>query len=70
PVNDSNLELGTVDRLARIGGNVKLTVTLPNGEPMSVQVTKLELDKLGIRLGDRVAVDVTSSKVFVDDYAI
>ncbi|MES1188327.1 MAG: sulfate ABC transporter ATP-binding protein [Myxococcales bacterium] len=70
PVNDSNLELGTVDRLARIGGNVKLTVTLPNGEPMSVQVTKLELDKLGITLGDRVAVDVTSSKVFVDDYAI
>jgi sulfate transport system ATP-binding protein len=71
PLGDSSdLELGTVDRLARIGGNVKLTVTLPNGEPMSVQVTKLELDKLGITLGDRVAVDVTSSKVFVDDYAI
>jgi sulfate transport system ATP-binding protein len=68
--DSSDLELGTVDRLARIGGNVKLTVTLANGEPMSVQVTKIELDKLGISLGDRVAVDVTSSKVFVDDYAI
>lgn len=68
--DSSDLELGTVDRLARIGGNVKLTVTLPSGEPMSVQITKLELDKLQISLGDRVAVDVTSSKVFVDDYAI
>jgi len=68
--DSSDLELATVERLARIGGNVKLTVTLSNGEPMSVQVTKLELDKLGITLGDRVAVDVTTSKVFVDDYAI
>ena len=51
-------------------GNVKLTVTLPNGDAMSVQVTKLELDRLGISLGDRVMVDVTSAKVFVDDYRI
>jgi sulfate/thiosulfate transport system ATP-binding protein len=68
--NDSDLALGTVDRLARIGGNVKLTVTLPSGDAMSVQVSKMELDQLGINLGDRVMVDVTSSKVFVDDYAI
>jgi len=67
---DGDLELGTVDRLARIGGNVKLTVTLPSGDAMSVQVSKLELDRLGIQLGDRVMVDVTSAKVFVDDYAI
>jgi sulfate transport system ATP-binding protein len=67
---DANLELGTVDRLARIGANVKLTVTLPSGDAMSVQLPKTELDQLGIALGDRVAVDVTSSKVFVDDYAI
>jgi sulfate transport system ATP-binding protein len=66
----SALELATVERLARIGGNVKLTVTLPSGEPMSVQVSKLELDQLGISLGDRVMVDVTSAQVFVDDYAI
>jgi sulfate transport system ATP-binding protein len=66
----SSLELATVERLARIGGNVKLTVTLPSGEPMSVQVSKLELDQLGISLGDRVMVDVTSAQVFVDDYAI
>jgi hypothetical protein len=37
---------------------------------MSVQVSKLELDKLGIGLGDRVMVDVTSAKVFVDSYSI
>jgi sulfate transport system ATP-binding protein len=71
PQTDSSaLELATVERLARIGGNVKLTVTLPSGEPMSVQVSKVELDQLGISLGDRVMVDVTSAKVFVDDYAI
>jgi sulfate transport system ATP-binding protein len=68
--SDSELALGTVDRLARIGGNVKLTVTLPSGDAMSVQVSKLELDKLGIGLGDRVMVDVTSAKVFVDSYSI
>jgi sulfate transport system ATP-binding protein len=67
---DTDLELGTVDRLARIGGNVKLTVTLPSGDAMSVQLSKLELERLGIQLGDRVKVDVTSAKVFVDDYAI
>ncbi len=68
--SDAGVELGTVDRLARIGGNVKLTVTLPSGDAMSVQVTKLELDHLGISLGDRVMVDVTSAKLFVEDYAI
>jgi sulfate transport system ATP-binding protein len=66
----SDLELCTVDRLARIGGNVKLTVTMPSGDAMSVQLSKLELDQLGIQLGDRVMVDVTSAKVFVDDYSI
>ena len=69
-VSDQDLELGTIDRLARIGGNVKLTVTLPSGDAMSVQVTKLELDRLGIQLGDRVMVDMTSAKVFVDQYSI
>jgi translation initiation factor IF-1 len=68
--DDAALEAGTVDRLARIGGNVKLTVSLPSGDAMSVQVSKVELDQLGIQLGDRVMVDVTSAKVFVDDYAI
>jgi sulfate/thiosulfate transport system ATP-binding protein len=68
--DDAGLEAGTVERLARIGGNVKLTVSLPSGDAMSVQVSKVELDQLGIQLGDRVMVDVTSAKVFVDDYAI
>lgn len=67
---DSELELGTVDRLARIGRNVKLTVTLPSGDAMSVQLSRQELDQLGIQLGDRVMVDVTSAKVFADGYAI
>jgi sulfate transport system ATP-binding protein len=68
--SSADLELGTVERLARIGGNVKLTVTLPSGDAMSVQVSKLELDRIGIQLGDRVMVDVSSAKVFVDDYTI
>ena len=68
--SDPDLELGTIDRLARVGGNVKLTVTLPSGDAMSVQVTRVELDKLGLQLGDRVMVDVTGAKVFVDDYRI
>jgi sulfate/thiosulfate transport system ATP-binding protein len=66
----ADVELGTVDRLARIGGNVKLTVTLASGDAMSVQLSKLELERIGIQLGDRVMVDVSSAKVFVDDYRI
>ena len=37
---------------------------------MTVQMSKVEIDALGIEPGDRVLVDLHDAKVFVEDYAI
>jgi sulfate/thiosulfate transport system ATP-binding protein len=62
--------MGKVERLIRVGGYVKLLLTLPSGEPISVQMTKQEFDLRGIERGDSVLVDVDDMKVFRRDYAI
>lgn len=62
--------LARVDRLTRIGAQVKLALELPDGESMTVQMSKAEIDALGIEMGDRVLVDLRDAKVFVEDYAI
>jgi sulfate transport system ATP-binding protein len=62
--------LARVDRLTRIGAQVKLALELPDGETMTVQMSKAEIDALGIESGDRVLVDLRDAKVFVEDYAI
>ena len=56
--------------MTRIGGHVKLSVELANGEPMTVQMAKAEIDALGVEQGDRVMVDLKEAKVFVEDYSI
>jgi hypothetical protein len=37
---------------------------------MNVQLTRAELEALGVEQGDRVFVDLKEAKVFVEDYAI
>jgi sulfate transport system ATP-binding protein len=61
---------GRVERLTRIGGLVKVSLELENGDPMGVQMPKAEFDALGLTLGDRVLVDLQDTKVFLEDYAI
>jgi sulfate transport system ATP-binding protein len=59
-----------VERLTRIGAEVKVSLVLPGGDPITVHVTKPEFDALDVQLGDPVIVNVTAAKVFVSDYAI
>ncbi len=65
-----NVQLGRIERMTRVGGQVKLSVRLGTGEPMTVQMSKPEIDQLGIEQGDRVMVDLKEAKVFVEDYSI
>jgi sulfate transport system ATP-binding protein len=64
------LAAGRVERLTRVGGQVKVSLELENGDPMGVQMPKEEFDALGLTLGDRVLIDLKDTKVFLEDYVI
>jgi len=64
------VQLARVERVTRVGGNVKLAVALVTGDIVTVQMPKVELDQLGVQPGDRVMVDLKEAKVFVEDYTI
>jgi sulfate transport system ATP-binding protein len=66
----ANVQLARVERMTRIGGNVKLAIRLGTGEAVTVQMAKTEIDGLGVEQGDRVMVDLKQAKVFVEDYTI
>jgi sulfate transport system ATP-binding protein len=66
----NDVQLGRIERMTRVGGQVKLSVRLGTGEPMTVQMSKAEIDQLGVEQGDRVMVDLKEAKVFVEDYTI
>ncbi len=63
-------DVGNVTHLRRIGGYVKATIQLVDGQYVEVECMKSQIDDLGIAQGDRVWVDVREAKVFVGDYAI
>jgi len=64
------VQLARVTRMTRIGGQVKLTVLLGTGDSVTVQMSKTEIDELGIEQDDRVMVDLKKAKVFLEDYTI
>jgi sulfate transport system ATP-binding protein len=65
-----DVAVGRVERLVRIGGYVKLMLELPGGDSLSVQMSKSEIETLGLQPGDRVAIDLVDAKLFVADYSI
>jgi len=65
-----DLNLGEILHLRRVGGYVKATVRLSNGDHVAVECPKSEIDDLGIVQGDSVLVDVRAAKVFIEDYSI
>ncbi|MBI4509463.1 MAG: sulfate/molybdate ABC transporter ATP-binding protein [Deltaproteobacteria bacterium] len=67
---EERISMAKIERLTRIGGQIKLALRLPDGEPMTVQVPKPVFDELGVAEGDRVMVDLREAKVFVEDYSI
>jgi len=59
-----------VERLARIGAGVKVTLRLADGASMSVEMPRRDADDLGVAEGDRVLVDLRHAKLFIEDYSI
>jgi sulfate transport system ATP-binding protein len=59
-----------VERMAWLGGYVKLSLKLPDGSPMTVEMPKSEVESLAIAEGDRVLANLRDAKVFVEDYSI
>ena len=64
------LQAGRVERLTRVGGYVKVYVSLPTGESITVQMSKTDLDDLDVEPGDGVAVDLVDPRVFLQRYSI
>ena len=59
-----------VERLAFVGAYVKVTLRLPEGGTMNVELSKAEIDALSIREGDRVLADLQEARIFLGDYTI
>jgi sulfate transport system ATP-binding protein len=59
-----------IERLSRVGWMVKAELRLPDGQPLSVELTKDRIAELGLSEGDRVLVNLRDAKIFVQDYAI
>jgi sulfate transport system ATP-binding protein len=65
-----DVAMGKIERLAVVGGYVKVSLKLPDGAPMTVEMSRSEIEALGVAEGDRVMVDLREAKVFVEDFSI
>jgi len=52
-----------VERLVKVGSYVKLSVVLPGGDRLNVQMPRHEVEERGIAQGDRVLLEVRNVKV-------
>jgi sulfate transport system ATP-binding protein len=59
-----------IQRMSRVGFMIKLELLLPDGQPLSVELTKDRVAELGLAEGDRVFVNLREARIFVQDYAI
>jgi sulfate transport system ATP-binding protein len=64
------VSVARVERMAWLGGYVKLSLKLSDGAPMTVEMSKVEVEALGIAEGDLVMANLRDAKVFVEDYSI
>lgn len=56
-------QVATVSRLIRVGSFVKLSIALPDGDSISVQLPRRECDERGLQEGDHVRLDLREVKV-------
>jgi sulfate/thiosulfate transport system ATP-binding protein len=64
------ISVARVERMAWLGGYVKLSLKLSDGSPMTVEMPKAEVEALALAEGDRVMANLREAKVFVEDYSI
>ncbi len=66
----SSVASAKVERMTRVGFMIRIELTLDDGQPLSVELTKDRVAALGLATGDRVYVNLREAKLFVQDYAI
>ena len=64
------ISLARVERMAWLGGTVKVSLKLSDGGPLTVEMPKAEAQALAITEGDLVMANPREAKVFVEDYQI
>jgi sulfate/thiosulfate transport system ATP-binding protein len=64
------ISVARVERMTRMGAQVKVSLRLADGAAMTVETSRAEIEALGIAEGDRVLVDLPHAKLFFEDYAI
>lgn len=70
PEPSTHRALGRVRRMISLGAYVKLELTLPSGESMTVHMARREVEAMGLKIGDPVLVDLDAARVFAEDFAI
>ena len=66
----SAISAARVQRMAWLGGTVKVSLALADGASMTVELPKAEALALGLREGDLVLANPREATVFVEDYSI
>jgi sulfate transport system ATP-binding protein len=64
------ISVARIERMAWLGGTVKVSLKLSDGAPMTVEMPKAEAQALAISEGDLVMANPREAKVFVEDYSI
>jgi sulfate/thiosulfate transport system ATP-binding protein len=64
------ISVARVERMAWLGGTVKVSLKLSDGAPLTVEMPKAEAQALAIAEGDLVMANPRQAKVFLEDYQI
>jgi sulfate/thiosulfate transport system ATP-binding protein len=64
------IAVARIARVILVGAQVKVALELGDGTPMTVELSRAEIDGLGVAEGDRVMVDLRAARLFVEDYSI
>ncbi len=67
---DGEVRAAFVRRLKVVGGRVKVSLDLPHGESVSVDLPRSEVDALALAEGEQVFVDVSSARIFYGEFDI
>jgi sulfate transport system ATP-binding protein len=59
-----------IERMTKVGFMIRLDLSLADGQPLTVELTRDRVAELGVAEGDHVLVNLREAKIFVQDYAI
>jgi sulfate transport system ATP-binding protein len=65
-----DVTIARVERLSFLGAYTKVSLRLPDGALLAVELPPAELEALGLQEGDRVMADLQETRLFVGDYSI